>query len=404
MIKILKIIILFSFLPLTIKAAEPLSIVINEIAWMGTRANSSDEWIELYNNTDQDISLEGWAFYEKETLMEPLTGTIKANSYYLIERTDDSTIQNIVASQEPSSWGGYGLNNNGEHLKLLNQESIIIDEIDCSEGWFEGDSSSFKTMERIDPKEITSIPNNWQTNFSSKEIAFDSQNNLINGTPNAKNSINLEGQPEDVIYSSDIIISEILPSPEGADSENEWIELKNQSNQAISLFNWSIRDEKGTINTYVFPENTKIEPQRFLVLTRPISGITLNNSEDGLVLIQPNQNIISSVNYVNAPLGESYNHIDSEWIWSDQPTPSATNLSRKETTEEEKEAKDKENIQEKEEIININNPEKTKEEKIIDKNNFVNVFLIAFLISIFFSFLILKLKTRIEENLIFHKK
>ena len=403
MIKILKIIALFSFLPFTIKAAEPLSIVINEIAWMGTQANSSDEWIELYNNTDQDINLEGWTLYEKETLIEPLTGIIKANSYYLIERTDDSTIQNIVASQEPSSWGGYGLNNNGEHLKLLNQESIIIDEIDCSEGWFEGDSSSFKTMERIDPKEITSIPNNWQTNFSSKEIAFDSQNNLINGTPNAKNSINLEGQPEDVIYSSDIIISEILPSPEGADSENEWIELKNQSNQEVSLFNWRIKDKKGTINIYIFPEEVIIGPQGFLVLTRPITNITLNNSEDGLELIQPNQNIISTVNYANAPLGESYNYIDSEWVWSNQQSPSATNLPKKEISKE-KGSEEEENIQEKEETININSPEERKEEKIIDKDNFISVLSVGFFISVLFSFLILKLKIRVEENLIFHKK
>ena len=80
MIKILNIIVLFSLLPLTVQASiKPLDVVINEIAWMGTKANSSDEWIELYNNTSQDISLEGWTLYEKETLIEPLTGTIKAN-------------------------------------------------------------------------------------------------------------------------------------------------------------------------------------------------------------------------------------------------------------------------------------------------------------------------------------
>ena len=181
MIKILNIIVLFSLLPLTVQASiKPLDVVINEIAWMGTKANSSDEWIELYNNTSQDISLEGWTLYEKETLIEPLIGTIKANSYYLIERTDDSTIQNITASQEPSSWGGYGLNNNGEHLKLLNQELAIIDEVDNSKGWFEGEVSFFKTMERIKTQTIGSIPDNWQTCFSTEEIALDSQGNPIN--------------------------------------------------------------------------------------------------------------------------------------------------------------------------------------------------------------------------------
>jgi len=402
MIKTLKIITLLSLLPLTIRAVEPLSIVVNEIAWMGTQANSSDEWIELYNNTNQDINLEGWALYKKETLIEPLTGIIKANSYYLIERTDDSTIQNITASQEPSSWGSYGLNNNGEDLKLLNSEFVIIDEVDCSLGWFEGGGSSFKTMERINPQTIGSTPENWQTCFSTEKIVFDSQNNPVYGTPNTKNSTNSEVPYEKIIYSSDIMINEILPSPEGADSENEWIELKNMSNQEVSLFNWSIRDEKGTINTYVFPENTKIEPQGFLVLTRPISGITLNNSEDRLELIQPNQNIISSVNYINAPLGESFNYINFERVWSDQLTPFAENLPKKELITEDVDIEDKESPQE--EIVSIGSPEEIKEEKIIDKDNFLNVLLISLFVSVLFSFLILKLKIRIEENLIFHKK
>ena len=396
MTKILKIIILFSLIPFSVKASiEPLNIVINEIAWMGTKANSSNEWIELYNNTNQDINLEGWALYEGETLIEPLTNIIKANSYYLIERTDDSTIQNITASQEPSSWGGYGLNNNGEHLKLLNQELVIIDEVDCSKGWFTGESDpSYKTMERISFQEIGSNSNNWQTNSSGEGIALDSQNNSINGTPKEKNSIALVNQTEEIIYSSNIIINEILPSPEGADSENEWIELKNQGNQEVSLSNWSIRDKQGTINTYIFSEGTTIGPQEFLVLIRPITNITLNNSEDGLELIQPNQNIISSVNYVNASLGESFNYINSEWVWSDQPSPNSLNLSKKEISEEYIQEKEDEN----DEIININLPKETKENKIINKSSFINTFLIAFSISILFSFLILKLKKKIDRK------
>jgi len=403
MTKILKIIVLFFLFPFPIKASiNPLDVVINEIAWMGTEANSSDEWIELYNNTEQDINLEGWALYEKEVLIEPLTGIIQASSYYLIERTDDSTIQNIAANQEPSGWGGYGLNNSGEHLKLINQELVIIDEIDCSLGWFEGGSSSFKTMERIDTKEIGSTLYNWQTSVSTQKIAIDSQGNIINGTPNTKNSIYLESSSEEITYSSDIIINEILPSPEGADSENEWIELKNQGNQEVLLFNWSIRDKKGTINTYVFPENTNIKPQGFLILTRPISGITLNNSEDGLVLMHPNGNIISSVNYVNAPIGESFNYINFERVWSDQLSPNSFNLSKKEPEIEVfEESNIKETVEkntEKEQVVHINNIEGNIENKIIDKNNFINILLIALSTSILSSFLILKIKKKLISN------
>ena len=38
-------------------AAEPLSVVINEIAWMGAETGYYYEWIELSYNTDQEIDL-----------------------------------------------------------------------------------------------------------------------------------------------------------------------------------------------------------------------------------------------------------------------------------------------------------------------------------------------------------
>ena len=45
----------------TQEEVPPLTVVINEIAWMGTSAtNSSDEWIELYNNSSTSIDLADW--------------------------------------------------------------------------------------------------------------------------------------------------------------------------------------------------------------------------------------------------------------------------------------------------------------------------------------------------------
>jgi hypothetical protein len=38
----------------------PLMLLINEVAWAGTRANTAHEWIELYNPGAQPINLTGW--------------------------------------------------------------------------------------------------------------------------------------------------------------------------------------------------------------------------------------------------------------------------------------------------------------------------------------------------------
>jgi len=173
--------------PLKANAANYLDVVINEIAWMGTKANSSDEWIELYNNTDNKTNLDGWGLYENDTLIEPLTGLISANGYYLLERTDESTIESITASQPPSSWGGYGLNNSGEHLILKDSLYNTIDEVNCNDGWFAGEGKpSYSSMERVNPS-IESSSNNW---ISSSETsnALDNKGSNIQGTPLSKNS------------------------------------------------------------------------------------------------------------------------------------------------------------------------------------------------------------------------
>ncbi len=42
--------------------ASPLDVVVSEIAWMGTTTSSSDEWVELYNNTAITVDFTGWTF------------------------------------------------------------------------------------------------------------------------------------------------------------------------------------------------------------------------------------------------------------------------------------------------------------------------------------------------------
>ena len=80
--------------------------VINEIAWMGTNSSANDEWIELYNNTDNDIDLTDWQIMKDgeefiaistSTANSLATTTILAHKYYLLESTDDNTISDIAA-------------------------------------------------------------------------------------------------------------------------------------------------------------------------------------------------------------------------------------------------------------------------------------------------------------------
>lgn len=171
-------------------------VVISEIGWSGTKASSTDEWIELYNNTDTAVDLALWGIYEggESVLTEELTGVIAPHSFYLIERTDDATVADIPASQMPSPWGGSGLANGGEHLVLKNAAGIVVDEINAAGGWFAGSASpNYFSMERIDFLAGGDNPTNWRSNDGVTRNGTDAAGNPINGTPLAANSAGASG-------------------------------------------------------------------------------------------------------------------------------------------------------------------------------------------------------------------
>ncbi|MFH1841240.1 MAG: lamin tail domain-containing protein [Candidatus Nealsonbacteria bacterium] len=129
-----------------IYAADYSNIVINEIAWMGTESSYSDEWIELYNNTDSPVNLNKWKLKAADNSLEiNLTGEIPANGFYLLERTEDNTLPNIPANQIYSG----SLKNTGEVLSLYDDSGKLIDFLNCSSGWLAGDNATKQTMERI---------------------------------------------------------------------------------------------------------------------------------------------------------------------------------------------------------------------------------------------------------------
>lgn len=311
---LLFVVFIFLFCPFSALAINMFDVVINEIAWMGTVNSSNDEWMELKNNTGDPIDLSGWTLQTAdEKIKISLNGVVSANGFYLLERTDDSTVPDISADQ---IYAG-ALSNNGQDIWLYDGNNNIIDEADFYQGWTAGDKTTKQTMERTDN-------DNWQTS------------KIVGGTPKSENSdgiINsnsLQNTTENIskttnIYSSGIFINEILPNPEGSDETNEWIELYNSNDFGVNLSGWFLKDAQGTIKTYAIPKNTKILANGFLVLKRPDTKITLNNNEDGLNLLTPDKKTIDSVSYTKAPLNQSYNKTNSGWQWSAILTPGNVN-------------------------------------------------------------------------------
>lgn len=107
-------------------------IVINEIAWMGTAVSASDEWIELYNDGADDVSLSGWKMFADDGAPTvSLNGTIAAGGYYLLERTDDMSVPDVAADKIYTG----DLGNAGETLKLLDASGAAVDTVTGGTDW-----------------------------------------------------------------------------------------------------------------------------------------------------------------------------------------------------------------------------------------------------------------------------
>lgn len=201
----------------TAKSAQvmTLPIVINEIAWAGTGASDSDEWLELKNLSGYTLdmshlavaSVDGSPYIQLTGLLVP-TGNPTADGYYLIERRLEATSksENLVSAFDQ-------LGDTGEELLLQWGSGVSTTTIDrtpaaatCA-GWCAGSAASttgfspqFGTttaklsMERIGTA-LGSLASSWANNDlyirDMNDAAADASGVIINGTPKLANSAHL---------------------------------------------------------------------------------------------------------------------------------------------------------------------------------------------------------------------
>lgn len=142
-------------------------VIINEVAWMGSTASYSDEWIELKNITGQDIDLSGWQLQNKNQKIKisfSENEILPAGGFYLLERTDDDSAPQAAADKIYKGT----LANKEEAIYLFDGACRLADAVLAGAKWPAGDNASKKTMFRLPDFR-------WQTSA------------LAGGTPRAQN-------------------------------------------------------------------------------------------------------------------------------------------------------------------------------------------------------------------------
>lgn len=118
-----------------------------------------------------------------------------------------------------------------------------------------------------------------------------------------------------------VIISEFLPNPIGKDADGEWIKLFNNSNTAVDLSGWQMKDASG--KAFIFSTTNKniIVGGETLTLDYKTTKIAINNNGETIFLYDKAGNLIDKAEYIGTAVeGKSYVRSESgKFILSGSP-------------------------------------------------------------------------------------
>jgi len=288
-------------------AASPGDVVINELAWMGTTTSSANEWIELYNTTGGSISLSGWTL--KSTDNTPnisLTGSIAAYGYYLLERTDDNSVPGITADKIYTGAMGDG----GELMELRDGSSTLIDTANQAGAWFAGSTTNRSTMSRIDVNASGTSSSNWYTAATSYSIG--------NGSPKAANVLGGTSDDWYDLYFTDHL-NTTMPDYGPKTMANALIAAIDAAEDTIDFAVYGFNGSEEIIAALIAAKNRGVT----------IRGV-VDSYQSGFYPYRSTQQIVDEIGTVVSDMDDRIMHnkffvIDARWVWT-----GSTNISRPE--------------------------------------------------------------------------
>ncbi|MFA6525532.1 MAG: lamin tail domain-containing protein [Patescibacteria group bacterium] len=342
----------------------PVGVIISEVLPNPTGSDSEGEFIELHNITKNRIDLSGWKLGDTST------------SVYSFDELSIGSQEYLAIYREVSD---ISLNNSGgDRAVLYHPDGEAVNEIEYSGSILEGESFSLlpsgewawtepspgaansfsdsnnppeakigaPAQAKVNQEVTFDASDSTDPDGGSMEFAWDfgdGQNGEGIETVHqfakpgsytvtltavdeygalSKDSIVI--QISDFDYSESLLINEVMANVAGSDSEGEWIELVNMGSEDVDLSGWQITDTK---TAFYFVESTLLGAGEYLVITRPESKITLNNSAESILLIDPAGKVVNGVEYTKAPEDISFARKDfsDQWLWTEKPTPGAMN-------------------------------------------------------------------------------
>jgi hypothetical protein len=316
--------------------------------------DKSKEWVELFNGDEEKIQLEGWYLLNQSNKKFDLDQfeinpdefskiEIKNSSFSIknsegwIELRDPNNeiVDRVGYSESAKMNSSYNKRNNeiwewsifvtpGKKNKFNNPPTF---KVDIPEDIYKDVKNEFKIKNAKD-ENGEELKYRWE--FSTGKRSYIP---ITTQTFDKKGSYTVEVRVSDRsidVFKSfkfrvknfpelDLEIVKLLPNPEGSDSENEKIWIKNNENKRINLKGWMIttgKDSENLTNHYI-KDDFKIKAGEIEDLKREDCAFSLLNKKARIFLKSPDGKVADEVKYEKDKIeeGEIYLKQNGEWVW-----------------------------------------------------------------------------------------
>lgn len=215
--------------------------MINEINYNSNDDFDSGDWVELFNNSENDIDLSGWKFLdEDDSHVYSFNDStyIDAGNYLVL--CQDTTNFTDLHTQVENYIGdiGFGFSGGGELLRLLDSSGVLVDavEYDDSTPWPIEPDGNGPTLELINPALDNTIPSNWASST------------VQSGSPGSTNSVfSLLKTTSNELLPSVFALHQNYPNPFNPLTTIRY-DLPEDSHTVISIFDLMGRNIKTLVN------------------------------------------------------------------------------------------------------------------------------------------------------------
>lgn len=229
------------------------SVLINEVMadpLTGIRDDDGElcDWIELYNTTGQQISLDKYALSDNEG--KPLKwrfpdgAKIEAHGYYLVLCTGKDRMDTKMEGVPHSN---FRISAEKETIILADSQGRVVDRVmidnlpqDCS--WGRNEQNQMQVFQMPTP----TLPNN-EAGFNQMDL-------------------NLRAMNRTGVWISEVLASNNQISTYAGAENKDWVEIYNSSDETVDISGWGLSDNLGRARKWQFPAGTLISPGEYKVI------------------------------------------------------------------------------------------------------------------------------------------